>query len=156
MKQTKNATFWTITALVSLWAAFPSFAAADQPLGMMKVKSADLSLGDDGFGMFQMTGTAEHLGNCTCFGELDFVPDQEQSMVTGQGVVVFTAANGDQLVGVIAMQLDEAHDTFSAEMHWRDSVVLSDGTTVASSGRFVNHRPPGLLVVIAIIAILIG
>jgi hypothetical protein len=150
-----NSTFCTIIALLSLCATLPNIAAADQPLGTMKVKSANLSLGADGFGTLQMTGTAEQLGNCSCFGELDFVAGATKNTLDGQGVVVFTAANGDQLVGVITMELDDVHDTFSAEMHWRDSIVLSDGTTVASSGRFANHRPPGL-VVIAIIAILIG
>lgn len=152
MKSTKNATFCTIIALVSLCAMFPDIAAADQPLGTMKVKSASLSLGEDGFGTLQMTGTAEQLGDCSCFGELDFVAGATQNTLDGQGVVVFTAANGDQLVGVITMELDDVHDTFSTEVHWRDSVILSDGATVASSGRFANHRPPEL-VVIAIIAI---
>ena len=137
-------------------AALPPMASADQPLGTLKVKSADLTLGEDGFATLHMTGTAEQLGNCSCYGELDFIPGAEQDTLDGMGVVVFTAANGDRLVGVIAMHLDELDDTFSAEMHWRDSVTLGDGTTVASSGRFVKHRPPGLLVVIAIIAILIG
>jgi hypothetical protein len=35
-------------------------------------------------------------------------------------------------------------------IHWRNAVTFSEGTTVASTGRFVDHRPPG------IIAILIG
>jgi hypothetical protein len=28
-------------------------------------------------------------------------------------------------------------------IHWRDAVTFGDGTTVASTGRFVDHRPPG-------------
>lgn len=137
-------------------AALPAIAAADQPLGTMKVKSASLSLEPDGSATLAMTGTAEQLGKCSCYGELDFVFDEEEGTFAGEGIVVFTAANGDRLVGVIAMQVDDVDDTFSAEMHWRDSVTLRDGTTVASSGRFADRRPPGLLVVIAIIAILIG
>jgi hypothetical protein len=122
----------------------------------MKVKSANLALGDGGFATLRMMGTAEQLGKCSCYGELKFVPGEDEGTFDGLGVVVFTAANGDRLVGVIAMKIDDMDDTFSAEMHWRDSVTLRDGTTVASSGRFVEQRPPGLLVVIAIIAILIG
>lgn len=136
--------------------ALPHFAAADQPLGTMKVKSAALTLGTGGFATLRMTGTAEELGNCSGYGELDVGPGDEEDTLHGQGVVVFTAANGDRLVGVIAIQVDEEDGTFSCEMHWRDSVTLANGMTMASSGRFVKHRPPGLLVVIAIIAILIG
>jgi hypothetical protein len=148
--------FATVALVLLAMAALPSVAAADQPLGTLKVKSANLVLGQDGFAALRMTGTAEELGKCSGYGELDFVPGGEEGTFDGLGVVVFTAANGDRLVGVIAMQVDDLTSTFSAEMHWRDSVTLQDGTTVASTGRFVNRRPPGLLVVIAIIAILIG
>jgi hypothetical protein len=76
----------------------------------------------------------------------------------GHGVVVFTAANGDLLVGVVEWNADaEANNLRTNQIHfsWRDSVEFNDGTIVASTGRFVKDRPPGL-VVIAIIAILIG
>lgn len=122
----------------------------------MRVKSANLTIEEDGFATLRTTGTAEGLGNCACYGELVFVPGGEPDVFHGVGVVVFTAANGDRLVGVIAMQVDEATGTFSAEMHWHDSVTLHDRSILASSGRFVHNRPSGLLVVIAIIAILIG
>src|SRR5262245_32645672 len=150
--------FATVALIVLGAAAFPPFAAADQPLGAMNVKSANLTLGEDGIATLRMTGTAEQQGKCSCYGEFDFAHGEEPDTLDGLGVVIFTAANGDRLVGIIAMQIDEAEadDTFSAEIHWRDSVTLRDGTTVASSGRFVNHRPPGLPVFIAIIAILIG
>jgi hypothetical protein len=68
----------------------------------------------------------------------------------GLGVVAFQAANGDLLAGVIAWQYDSEDHSLSLEIYWRDAVTVSDGATVASTGRFVKHRPPG------IIAILIG
>jgi hypothetical protein len=135
-------------ALLAL-AAYPPFAAADQPLGSMKVKSFSLTFEDDGLAVLRMTGTAPELGNCACYAEIDFVPGEDEGTLDGVGVVVFKAANGDLLVGVVAAHFDE-DGNFSAEMHWRDAVTFSDRTTVESTGRFVDHRPPG------IIAILIG
>ena len=44
------------------------------------------------------------------------------------------------------------HDTRGL-FSWADSVELGDGTIVENTGRFVEDRPPGL-VVIAIIALL--
>jgi hypothetical protein len=139
--------FATVALALLAMVAFPLFAAADQPLGTMELKSANLTLGEGGFATLHMTGTAEELGNCSCYGELDFVPGDEQHTLDGLGVVVFTAANGDQLVGVIAMQIDTVDGAFSATIHWRDDVTFRDGTTVASSGRFVEHRPPGIFVI---------
>ena len=78
--------------------------------------------------------------------------------MVGEGVAVFEAANGDLLVGILTWNVDPAVGDFSVgRMHfsWRDSVQLSDGTIISSSGRFVGDRPPGL-VVISIIGILVG
>jgi hypothetical protein len=127
-------------------AALPRFATADQPLGKIKVKSITLTIDDDGFAVLRMTGTAEELGNCACYGEIVFVPGAEPGTLDGLGVVAFEAANGDLLVGVIAAQLSDG-GTFRAEIHWRDAVTLSDGSTVESTGRFFDHRPPGVRVV---------
>jgi hypothetical protein len=129
---------------LALLAVCAPFATADQPLGRMQVKSITLTLADDGFAVLRMIGTAEELGNCACYGELVFVPGEDEGTLDGTGVVAFTAANGDILVGVIAAQLDTVAQTLSFVIHWRDAVTFSDGTTVESTGRFVNHRPPGL------------
>jgi hypothetical protein len=53
--------------------------------------------------------------------------------------------------------LDSRSDFRASHVHfsWRNSIELADGTVVYSTGRFMDSRPPGL-VVIAIIAILIG
>ena len=108
----------------------------------------------DGVTTFTLSGTSSHLGEFQAYGEIDLAPTDDEGSLAGKGVVVFEAANGDLLVGVTIW--DVGSDTVGG-MHfsWRDSVTLSDGTVVSSTGRFAHDRPPGL-VVIAIIAILIG
>ena len=107
---------------------------------------------------FTLEGTASHLGQYKAYGEVEFVPGEEEGSLVGEGVVVFESANGDLLVGVVTWHVDDADGEFAtSHMHfsWRDSVEFSDGTIASSTGRFLHDRPPGL-VVIAIIAILIG
>ena len=107
---------------------------------------------------FTLDGTASHLGKFTARGEITFVDDG--AGLAGDGVAVFTAANGDQLVGSVSWDIDapDGNGNSGSEIsfHWLDSVVIG-GKTFQSTGRFKNKedRPPGL-VVIAIIAILIG
>ncbi len=110
---------------------------------------------------FTLQGTQEHLGAFTAQGEVTFRPGQEPGSLIGEGVAVFTTANGDQLVGVVTWEADaeDANGQRASDIRfsWRDSVQFADGTVVASTGQFAEaeDRPPGL-VVIAIIAILIG
>lgn len=108
----------------------------------------------EGVSTFTLAGTSSHLGNFQAYGEIVLEPGDDEGALVGEGVVVFQSANGDLLVGVTTW--DVGGDTLGG-MHfsWRDSVTLSDGTVVSSTGRFAHDRPPGL-VVIAIIAILIG
>jgi hypothetical protein len=106
---------------------------------------------------FTLAGTASHLGRFTARGEVEFAPGDEDGSLVGEGVVVFTAANGDQLAGVVTWDVDGGGDVRTTGMHfsWRDSVTFSDGTVATSTGRFLHDRPPGL-VVIAIIAVLLA
>jgi hypothetical protein len=107
---------------------------------------------------FTLAGTASHLGQFTGYGEVEFEPGSVPGTLVGDGVVVFEAANGDLLAGVLIWDADaEEAECRAGQIHfsWRDSVEFSDGTMVSSTGRFADNRPPGL-VVIAIIAILIG
>jgi hypothetical protein len=136
-------------ALVAL-AAFPPFAAADQPLGKLNVKTFSLTFEEDGLAVLRVTGTAEELGRCSCHGEIVFIPGADEGTLLGEGVIAFTAANGDLLVGVVAALLDKEDNVLSVVIHWRDAVTFGDDTTIESTGRFVDRRPPG------IIAILIG
>ena len=63
--------------------------------------------------------------------------------------MVLTAANGDRLVGVVTWDIGaEQNESHTTHIHfsWRDSVTFSDGTVVSNSGRFVDNRPPGLVI----------
>jgi hypothetical protein len=107
---------------------------------------------------FTLAGTASHLGKFTAAGEVEFAPGEEEGSLVGVGVVVFEAANGDLLVGNVTWDVDPVVNDFSTSaIHfiWADSVEFSNGDVVFNTGRFVDDRPPGL-VVIAIIAVLIG
>ena len=106
---------------------------------------------------FTLAGTASHLGKFTARGEVEFAPGDEEGSLAGEGVVVFTAANGDQLAGVVTWDVEAGDEFRTSSMHfsWRDSVTFADGTVASSTGRFLHDRPPGL-VVIAIIAVLIA
>jgi hypothetical protein len=107
---------------------------------------------------FSLSGNASHLGKFTAHGEVEFVPGEDAGSLEGAGVAVFEAANGDLLVGNVSWQVAADGDEFrTSQIHfsWSDSVEFSDGTVVANTGRFIDDRPPGL-VVIAIIAVLIA
>ncbi len=128
--------------------------ASAEPVIKLQNWEGTIDYSADGLSSFTLGGTASHLGQFTAHGEIALLPGEEEGSLTGEGIVVFKAANGDLLVGVTTWQVagDEV-----GQMHfsWRDSVEFSDGTVVSSTGRFVEDRPRGL-VVIAIIAILIG
>jgi hypothetical protein len=120
--------------------------------------SGIVDLSNAGITPFELGGTASHLGQFIARGEVEFLPIGEDGSLVGAGPVVFTAANGDLLVGVATWDVrPEAEGARATRLHfsWRDAVTFSDGTLVANTGRFVNSRPPGF-VVIAIIAILFG
>lgn len=107
---------------------------------------ADFYLPAVGTPKYVLTGRSADFGRYRCDGEMD--------VKAGNGVVVLTAQDGAQIVGVVTAGVDEdgaGHFGFS----WRDSVTFSDGKVHRNTGRFRNRKPPGL-VVIAIIAILIG
>jgi hypothetical protein len=124
----------------------------------MKNFQGTIDLSAQGAMPFTLNGEASHLGEFTAQGEVEFVPGATPGSLVGEGVVVFEAANGDLLVGAVTWHVDPAVDDLaSSSIHfsWRDFVEFSDGSIVFNTGRFVDSRPPGL-VVIAIIAILIG
>ena len=132
----------------------PSFAVSPVKLQNW-VGSVDLAA--PGPVPFTLQGTASHLGKFTAHGEVEFAPGDEEGSLVGEGVVLFTAANGDQLAGVVEWDVQPGGDFRTSSVHfsWRDSVTFADGTVVNSTGRFEHDRPPGL-VVIAIIAVLIA
>jgi hypothetical protein len=145
----------TMLALLTFVArsATPAFAVSPVKLNNW---AGTIAYSAGGTSSFALGGTASHFGRFTAYGEVALLPGEDAGSLEGDGVVVFKAANGDLIVGVVTMQAD-ADSLGSMHFSWRDSVQFSDGTIVSSSGRFADakNRPPGL-VVIAIIAILIG
>jgi hypothetical protein len=97
--------------------------------------------------ILRLDGNAQEVGRFTCYGELDFVPGAEEGTMDGTGVLVLMARNGDLLVGNVTAQLDETESLADFRFSWRDSVTLHNGTIVSNTGRFVKHRPPGLVVI---------
>ena len=159
MKHSVNITRRVVTFVVvaALLACSLQPAAAMSPV-KLNHWSGTVNLWNAGITPFELAGTASHLGQFVASGEVEFLPIGENGSLLGAGPVVFTAANGDLLVGVVTWDVGpEAEGERATRLHfsWRDAVTFSDGTLVASSGRFVSSRPPGL-VVIAIIGILIG
>jgi hypothetical protein len=144
----------TIAVLVMFLARMATPALAAKSAVKLNKWSGSIEFSEAGPSAFTLSGNASHLGRFTAEGEITLVPGEEEGSFVGTGVVVFTAANGDLLVGNTTWEV--AGDTFGAmRFVWADSVTFSDGTEVTNTGRFVDDRPPGL-VVIAIIAILIG
>ena len=143
-----------LLSLAILLGTTPPCARAESPVKMKNfLGTIDLTAG--GATPFAIVGTASHLGLCKAYGEVTFFPGEEPGSLVGSGVVVFEAANGDLLVGVVAWEVAAGDDLRESRMHvsWRDSVQFNDETVVSNTGSFVDDRPPGL-VVIAIIAIL--
>ncbi|HSZ60131.1 MAG TPA: twin-arginine translocation signal domain-containing protein [Tepidisphaeraceae bacterium] len=142
---------------VAVGGPLANLAIAESPVEL-KNWEGTIDFSTTGISPFTLSGTASHLGQFTATGEVMFVPGQSQGSLVGTGVVAFTAADGDMLVGVVTWDADaevDAQRSSGIHFSWRDSVQFSDGTVVSSTGRFAQSRPPGL-VVIAIIAILIG
>ena len=143
-----------LLALVTLLGPAPPRIAAESPVKMKKF-IGQIDITAEGVIPFTLSGTASHLGEFNAYGEVEFVPGEEPGSLLGEGVVVFEAADGDLLVGVVAWEVAPGDDFRDCRIHfsWRDFVQFDDGTVVPNTGRFVDDRPPGL-VVIAIIAIL--
>ena len=141
----------TLLVLVAFFArsVTPAFAAPQIKLNNW---AGTIDFSETGPSSFALSGTSSHLGNFTAHGEVDIVLGAN----VAHGVVVFQAANGDQLVGVTTWDV-AADQVGNIRFSWRDSVQFSDGTVVFSTGHFAQakNRPSGL-VVIAIIAVLIG
>lgn len=138
-------------AVLCVFPVYPPAVFADKsPVKMVKLEGAIDRTGEGPMHPFALSGIASHLGKFTAVGEVAFVPGQQHHSETGTGVVVFEAANGDQLVGVVTWGIspseNDIHDTH-VHFSWRDSVTFSDGTVAHSTGHFVKNRPPGLPVV---------
>lgn len=136
--------FFILGAFLSLGVCAVQEAWADKPKSSGAIAFFDEDMEE---ATFALGGTQQGIGRFTSKGELDFVPGEEEGTLEGTGVIVLTAADGDQLVGVATCLLDIDNDQCNFHFSWRDSVTLRDGTTVSNTGRFLKHRPPGLVVV---------
>jgi hypothetical protein len=132
------------SALLTFAVAAVPNVLADKPKVSGQINFSDTTMTQ---ATFTLGGTEEHIGRYTSYGELDFVAGEEEGTSSGSGVVVLTAANGDLLVGAATSRLNIANGQADFHFSWRDSVALRDGTIVSNTGKFLKHRPPGLVVV---------
>src|SRR6266700_4568889 len=89
----------TLAVLLTLIASFPPAVLAKSAVKLHNWQGA-IDLSAKPTVPFVLEGTASHLGQFTCTGEIVFVPGETEGSLIGQGVAVFEAANGDLLVGV--------------------------------------------------------
>src|SRR5215213_3729190 len=117
---------------------------ADKPKVSGQIDFSDTTMTE---ATFTLGGTEKHIGRYTSYGELDFVASEDEGTLNGSGVVALTAANGDLLVGAATSELNIADGQADFHFSWRDSITLRDGTTLSNTGKFLKHRPPGLVVI---------
>src|SRR5687768_126684 len=100
-----------VIAMVAL-AAFVCAATPAQAKSPVKLQKwqGQLGVADDGITPFSLEGTASHLGQFVAHGEVEFLPAGDDGALVGDGVVVFEAANGDLLVGVVEWDVDATGD----------------------------------------------
>src|SRR5262245_53049185 len=95
----------TLVALVALLDVFRPAAFAKSPVNLQNWQGT-IDFPAEGPTPFTLEGTASHLGQFTALGEVEFLPGEEEGSLVGEGVVVFKAANGDLLVGVVTWDVD--------------------------------------------------
>src|SRR5437762_1902982 len=121
---------------------FPAAIARAEP-AVKLAGQGTLEFNTEGPSGFVLDGNASHLGKYTGRGEVEFMPGEDEGTFEGLGVVALKAANGDRIVGIVTWFVD-ADGAGQIEISWRDSVTFSDGTVVASTGRFAKSRPAGV------------
>jgi hypothetical protein len=82
----------------------PGHASAQSAVKLINYH-ATVDIFEDGSSVFELAGVASHLGNFSATGDADFVEGPVPGSRVGTGVVVFEAANGDLLVGVVNLIL---------------------------------------------------
>lgn len=98
---------------------------------------------DTGLATFQGTGHLTLMGKVAVYGEFLFVPGEDEGSLEGLGVMAIVGANGDVLVANVKWLLD-ADGIGDLEFRWPGEITFSDGTTVKSTGRFVELPFKGL------------
>jgi hypothetical protein len=103
----------------------------------------DLTFDEDGFATFAGIGHLTLMGRVVVYGEIQFSFDEDTGGVLGIGVMAIEAASGEFLVSNVSWEID-ADGNGDLEFRWPGEIVFADGTTVASSGRFVELPFGGL------------
>jgi hypothetical protein len=148
MKCSLNTSPHVLMLVMVLTTCVPARALAQSAVKFQTAEGT-IQISADGPSPFILSGIASHLGRFISFGEANFLPGETEGSLVGEGVVVFTAANGDALAGVVTLEIGpEDQSVHAAQIHfsWRDAVELSNGAVVLSTGRFVNSRPPGAII----------
>jgi hypothetical protein len=97
----------------------------------------------DGFSDFIVTGKHADFGSYIAVGEATLVASQKAGVLQeGTGVAVLHAENGDHIVADVTCKVTDMGFDFT--FHWRDSVTFRTGSTLPTTGAFVNRKPPGL------------
>jgi hypothetical protein len=76
-------------------------------------------------------------------GELQFIPGAEPGSLDGVGVMAFRTLDGELLVSNVVWYID-ADGNGDLEFRWPKEITFRDGTTVASTGPFVDLPFGGL------------
>src|SRR5262245_47163022 len=109
-------------ALLTLLGTVPRTAVAESPVKLSKLEGA-VDLTAEAPFPFVLIGNASHLGEFTAYGEVEFVPGDEEGSLVGSGPVVMQAASGDLIVGIVTWHLSAPVDgavTMSMRFSWRD------------------------------------
>lgn len=90
------------------------------------------------------SGSTPEFGQYTATGEITYAGGDQEGPQAGTGVAALQAEGGDVIVADLSCQPKDGGDT-DFTFHWRDSITLSDGTVVSSTGQFIENKPPGLV-----------
>jgi hypothetical protein len=92
-----------------------------------------------GFARFEGHGNLTRMGRVAVYAEFLLDGAAAPGSFTGAGIAAITAANGDVLTASVVWL-----ESGDLEFRWPGEVTFSDGTTVRSSGRFVELPFAGL------------
>jgi hypothetical protein len=135
-----NAATVGVTTLVLAVFACPAFARPTLKGPLTGVLQFDP---DTGSAVFEGSGHLTLMGRVAVYGEFIFVPGEEPNSADGVGVAAFLGANGDVLVANVLWTID-ADGNGDLEFRWPGEIAFSDGTTIESTGRFVELPFAGL------------
>ncbi len=120
---------------------FGVFAVGAMAQSEIKINgTGELHLANKAASTLTLQGNASSLGDYTGYCEIAFAGADRAGNMSGAGVAVVQASNGDLLAGEVTWQMD-AHGAGQITFTWCDAITLGDGTLVHSKGRFAKSRP---------------